>query len=169
MIQIDVDIPTNVRVAAALKGGAEHIFFSEIKDVTVREDRDEFPESIFLFKGNRVIMEIKGFKQVWCSYTLLWSKIESYFGGRYSDTQRFIKSMVEEHFKLRDVAPNGPFTLRCTQVEEHFKLRDVTPGVPPFAYLVERVEEHFKLRDVTPFTDFRHPSPVVERHFKPKD
>src|SRR5690606_38115994 len=112
-------------VAAALKGGAEHVFFSAIKDATVKEDRDKFPESIFLFKGDRVIMEIKGFKQIWCSYSLLWSKIEPHFGGVYSDIQQFIKSMVEEHFKLKDVAPRIRFSNNYYWVEEHFKLKDV--------------------------------------------
>src|SRR5690606_14931678 len=134
----------------------------------VKEDRDKFPESIFLFKGNRVIMEIKGFKQVWCSYPLLWSKIESYFDGSYSDTQRFIKSMVEEYFKLRDATPNGPFTLRCTQVEEYFKLRDATPR-PGILEAKEQVEEHFKLKDVTPTYKKRGGSIWVEEHFKLRD
>src|SRR5690606_2957002 len=107
---IHIDIPASVMVAAALKGGAEHVFFSAIKDSTVKEDRDKFPESIFLFSGNYLIMEIRKLKQIWCSYSLLWSKIEPHFGGVYPDIQQFIKSMVEEHFKLKDVTP--PTSLR---------------------------------------------------------
>jgi|SRR5690606_1056346 len=121
-MQIDIDVPSNVRVVAALKGGPEHEFFTAMDGVTVKEDRNKYPSSVFLFKGDRLVMGVEELKGIWCSYELLWSKIEPHFNHSYDDTQHFIKRMVEKHFKLKDVTPELDYYSADDGVEEHFFL-----------------------------------------------
>lgn len=166
-MQIDIDVPSNVRVAAALKGGPEHDFFTVMDGVTVKEDRNKYPDFVFLFKGDSLVMGIEKLKDIWCSYGLLWSKIEPHFDYSYGDTQRFVKRMVEEHFKLKGVKPKAHTSLTIQEVEEHFKLRDVTPTSAPHPVACQ-AEEHFKLRDVTPRSTVSLRRYEVEEHFKLK-
>lgn len=166
-MQIYIDIPANVRVAAALRGGAEHEFLSILDNFTVKEDKQRYPESIFLFKGDRMLIEIEKLKWIWCSHDLLWSKIERYFGGGYSDTQRFIKGMVEKHFRLKDVTPADLVLKAPTLVEKHFRLKGVIPH-NPWRQGPPLVEEHFKLKDVTPEKHMNSEMTSVEEHFRLK-
>ncbi len=147
-------------------------FIDDIFNNFVRKvDRVKYPNVAFFgfdVDGNYLFEYSEKNGRFWVSYSKIWSVLEKEMKWDCADIQKFMKTKVEEHFKLRDVTP---YPVRCNQllqVEEHFKLRDVTPaaGRTP---LFHEVEEHFKLRDVTPSISIvLIPSPV-EEHFKIKD
>lgn len=118
--------------------------FQEVSSGLIRRvDFDRWPSSIFFFKGEKWMFEydiISGY--LYCRYREVWEYLSSSNNTKYGDTQLFIKNVVEEHFKGKEVTPRFRISIFFSQVEEHFKGKDVTPtyGKPGGSLLVE---EHF--------------------------
>ena len=43
----------------------------------------------------------------WCQYDRVWSFFYSNYSPKYTDVQSIIKSLMERHYKLRDLTPNN--------------------------------------------------------------
>lgn len=120
--QLVIDIPKHVQVAARLKGGPEDAFMRIVDGLVCKQDVTKYPNSLFLFKGDEFYFELEN-KTLWCLYSRVWSILESYFSSNYNETQAFIKSQVEEHFKMKGVTPPIQIHSRAHRVEEHFKMK----------------------------------------------
>jgi hypothetical protein len=99
-------------------------------ELTIKTDKEKYPNSVFYFKGETCLLELQKSGDtlyLWCSYSKIWNPICQKFDWDYSQTQRFLKVTIEDHFKLRDVTPTKRFYTPLNLIEDHFKLRDVTP------------------------------------------
>jgi hypothetical protein len=109
-------------------------------------DRKEFPDVAFFgldADGNCLFHYDDKKNLIWLHYPKIWRILESKNNWSYEQTQRFIKGMVENHFKSKEVAPRRFFRPAPTRVEDHFKSKEVAPGqVGDVLYV--RVEDHFK-------------------------
>ncbi len=103
-------------------------FIDSIFNNFVRKaDREKYPDVAFFgfdLEGNFLFEYNEKTGVFWVSYVRIWSVLETEMKGKYTDVQKFIKTKVEEHFKLRDVAPFIMKRYHPVLVEEHFKLRD---------------------------------------------
>lgn len=98
-------------------------FFIEIINIitSIKKDVENYPDSTFFLAGEKIIFEIEK-SILWCRYENFWSVFYSEFSYNYSQTQRFIKSQVEEHFKMKGLTPKDADKIRAKEVEENFKI-----------------------------------------------
>jgi hypothetical protein len=92
-------------------------------------DFEKYPYSIFwLDKAGNYFFEYD-FKNehFWCSQERIWRVFKTEFGMKYNDTQASLIIQVEQHFKLKGVAPLLLVSQHHKQVEQHFKLKAVAP------------------------------------------
>ena len=73
--------------------------------------------------------------------------LESKNNWGYEQTQRFVKGMVEDHFKSKEVTPEASLQRDKKEVEHHFKSKGVTPEAL-FGSSGDEVEDHFKSKGV---------------------
>lgn len=86
------------------------LFLLEIlgNELTVKIDREKYPNSVFYFKGDSCLLELEksgSTTYLSCNYSKIWNPISEQFSLGYSEIQQLIKETVEEHFKMRDVTP----------------------------------------------------------------
>ena len=83
----------------------EELFLDVIKDIKVRE-QIKYPESVFWEKNGEVIFE-QNFKRnsLYVDYNSIWFIFEKIYGLQYSETELFIKNMVEEYLNWRGLTP----------------------------------------------------------------
>ena len=108
----------------------EDSIFPPISELTLKEDLDKFPNSLFCFHGETFILELKIRDNeliAWVNYANIWNPISTKNNWNYDQTQSFLKVKIEKYFKLRDVTPSFRLWMWTTLIEEYFKLRDVTP------------------------------------------
>ena len=93
----------------------EDLFLHLCEGLEIREDRNRYPNSIFLMKNGEVWFEIEKEQnekngKFWCSFEKYWSVFEKKLRLNYTEIQSFTKDMVERHFKLSGLTPNiAPF------------------------------------------------------------
>lgn len=99
-------------------------------ELTIKIDREKYPNSVFYFKGKNCLLELQKSEDninLWCNYNEIWNPISAKYSLDYALIQELIKETVEEHFKMRDVTPGDMMCTAAVEVEEHFKMKDVTP------------------------------------------
>ena len=91
-------------------------FFLDIIDGIKIKPQTKYPDSIFWEKNGKVIFE-QDFKknQLYVDYKSIWMIFEKIFGLQYSETELFIKNMVEEYLNWRGLTP---FTFLYTTIGE---------------------------------------------------
>jgi len=119
----------------------EERFLDLIDGMTVKIDKDKYPDSIFFFKGDKCYLELEK-SRLWVTYDEVWQVFEVEYGMAYGEIQAFIRDQVEQHFKMREVTPSLADCLLYQVVEQHFKMREVTPTVPALRDRKE-VEQRF--------------------------
>ena len=92
------------QIAELEKITPEERFLELIDGMTVKIDKDKYPDSIFFFKGDKCYLELEN-SRLWVRYAEIWQVFEVEFGMSYDEVQSFIKSQVEQHFKMRGVTP----------------------------------------------------------------
>ena len=86
----------------------EDSIFPPINEMTVKEDLEKYPNSLFWFHGDTFILELEKTDDkliTWVNYSKIWNPISEKNNWNYDQTQDFLKVKIEEHFKLRDVTP----------------------------------------------------------------
>ena len=114
----------------------------------IKLDLKTYPNSVFFFKEDKFWMEYNWkTKDLWCRWEGFWRVLGMENRWNYSEVQAFIKSQVEEHFKLKGITPGKIFPQTDFKVEEHFKLKGITPERRIVAFS-KGVEEHFKVKTI---------------------
>ena len=139
---------------------AEEWFQKEILDKVVKKvDEEKYPNSVFYFIDDKCFFEFfyqdEKNTEFWVRYKDCWKVFYDKFNFNYTETQQFIKTMVEEHFKMRSTTPNQLKNRSHLVVEEQFKMRSTTP-FPHLVIPFYVVEEHFKMRCTTPLLSRNH-------------
>lgn len=94
-----------LRKKAAEMTSPDKVWDGIINGLTIKIDREKYPNSIFFFKEDAFLFEIEN-NILWCRYDKVWLKISEVISGDYKATQAFIKNkVVEEHFNLKGVTP----------------------------------------------------------------
>jgi hypothetical protein len=123
----------------------EKLFLKLIEGFEWKYGAQEYPSSLFGFKGKEFLFEIYNSKELnqqkiianyrfgseqdlkntefWFNYDKIWSVFESKFGMNYSEIQSFMNGMVEKHFKIRRVTTIYLSCCNCHRVEKHLKLK----------------------------------------------
>ena len=79
---------------------------------------DEYPNSIFYMKDNKVYMEWdKENGELWVDYDAMWEDLESWFSLDFNDIQSIIAKWVEETYNIRGVLPQITNQYRWYYVE----------------------------------------------------
>lgn len=105
-IKAIIDREQMLRKEAAEYSSPEQVFLDIIDGCTIKIDKDRFPNSIFLFKGDEWMFEIEK-STVWCRWDKVWDKISVAISGDYAATQAFIRGLLEQHFKMKGVTPDN--------------------------------------------------------------
>ena len=90
----------NELIESSQKTTKEERFLELFQGLQMRSDIEEYPNSVFYFRGDILIAEIRN-SSLWISYLEVWCIFEEEFNMKYSEIQGFIKSMVEKHFKWK--------------------------------------------------------------------
>lgn len=124
------------------------LWFEELlNSLEVKINEERYPNRVFFFKENEWYMDWrKSSKSLWCSYDRIWSVFENKIGRNYDEIQRFIKNVVEMHFKFKEVTlvSVSDRTYTIIMMERHFKIWELTPQNAMFITREEE-EKHFKL------------------------
>jgi hypothetical protein len=108
------------QIAELEKITPEQRFLELIDGMTVKIDKDKYPDSTFFFKGDKCYLELEN-STLWGRYAEIWQVFEVEFHMNYQ---------VEKHFRMRGATP-------CTS---KFKPRPEMPQFP-----TDRVEQNFKI------------------------
>jgi hypothetical protein len=116
--------------------------------ISVYED-----QGILFHKGDGLFMQ-QDFKNGWllCHWDRVWSFLRTTKGMEYTETQDFIRGVVEEHLKCKALTPLLDDIFDKLEVEEHLKCKALTPVSVGMEYWY-RVEEHLKSKVLTPVQD----------------
>lgn len=87
------------------KATPEERFLEFIDGLTIKIDKEKYPDSIFFFRGEECQIEIQK-SIVWFRYEGFWKVFEDEFGMKYQQIQDFMKIQLEEHFKMKGVSPS---------------------------------------------------------------
>ena len=95
-------------------------------EISVINDHNEqgSGHTIIFHKGNNYYME-QNFKNKWlrCDWDRVWTFFRSIKGMKHTETQDFIRGMVEEHLKCKALTPYFDLRSHTKQVEEHLKYK----------------------------------------------
>ena len=130
------------QIAELEKITPEARFLELIDGMTVKIDKDKYPNSIFFFKGDKCYFEL-GNSRLWVRYVEMWEVFEVEFGMKYDEIQSFIKDQMEKHFRMRGVTPYDDLDDNDPEVEQHFEMMGVTPRNAP-ALLQQRWDKTLK-------------------------
>ena len=91
------------------------VWFKDLlNQMEMKEDRKKYPDSIYFFIDNKVVMEQdEKNERLWVDYKKIWSFFHSEFNLNWLETSHLIKGMVEEHFKMRSFTPRRIFCRSC--------------------------------------------------------
>lgn len=89
------------------KPSKEEMFWELIlKTNSIKIDKSKYPNLIFGFKDDKFLWKYDSENRyLWLSYIKIWAILEKEYNLSYSETQAFIKSEVEEHFKCKGITP----------------------------------------------------------------
>ncbi len=83
---------------------------------------DDYPMSIFYFKGDKWILELDNKNYIlWVRYDIFWSVLEEKYKIKYSDVQTLLKYMIEQTFKEKVLTSIVRKTSNPIDVEKAFK------------------------------------------------
>src|SRR5690606_20353578 len=100
----------------------EEQFFELIQCLTPKWDKANYPDSIFYFKGDKLMFEYnQKIEYVWVRHTDFWRIFEVEYKLNDEEIRDFLKDMLEEHFKWQRVTPHIRFKRWGFWLEEHFK------------------------------------------------
>ncbi len=137
-----------------------------LSKMDIKEDQEKYPNELFFFVGNDWFMDLSlKSGDLWFSDYYIWSVFEKKHGFSYSETQMFIKNVIEMHFKNMTVTPLMRCVVGLSLIEKHFKNKEVTPTKDSSQFSLE-IEMHFKNMVVTPKRTTTPPLPVANMHFK---
>ena len=85
----------------------EQRFLDLVGDPIKKTDREKYPDITFFYtKDDKYLAEYdEKDRNLWINYDIIWSVFEKEYNMKDIDIRSFIKSMVEKHFKLKDVTP----------------------------------------------------------------
>lgn len=84
----------------------EDRFYELIQGLTPKWDKVNYPDSIFYFKGDKLMFEYnQKTEYVWVRYTDFWEIFEVEYKLDYQEVKYFLKGMLEKHFKWKRVTP----------------------------------------------------------------
>lgn len=82
----------------------EQRFAELIQGLEIKTDLENYPDSIFYFRGNEYWAEYDSKNNYfWLSYSKMWSVFEKKYGLNYEQVKELIGKKVEEHFKRKGV------------------------------------------------------------------
>jgi hypothetical protein len=142
-------------------------FITEVwKDMEFIVINEHNKQGILFHKGTEFYME-QDFKNgwLWCDYDRVWSFFINKKVIEVSDTQDFIRGMVEEHLKSQVQTPILEYGAAVAAVEKHLKSQVQTP-LPCDGGGHGRVEEHLKSQVSTPPKPTKVHSGPVKEHLK---
>ena len=156
----------------------EERFIELVTGLEIKINDQIYPNSMFWFKGDECFFELslensglspkqaiiywrftnknldckQGF--FWCSYSNVWYIFETEFDMKYNETKDFIKNMMENYIKIKNVTPcgcglNPKFS---DEMEDNFKINNVTPdtcGEVPSDVPHPEVGDFFKIKNIT--------------------
>lgn len=148
----------------------EHLFIDLIQDLEVKIDKEEYPHSFFLFKGENVWFEIykknnDDYGQICCSYKNYWSVFENEYGLNYGQVQLFTNDMVKKYLKIMNLTSLYSMNKNLQMAEEHFKENNLQSSMYFFSNN-NTVEKYFKsINLISNGFGIVHTN-GVEKHFK---
>lgn len=86
----------------------EERFFELIQGLTPKWDKNNYPNSIFYFKGDKFCLEYNeknGY--VWVRHDGFWEVFRNDYGLDCHEIRYFMKVMLEDHFKWKKVTPTN--------------------------------------------------------------
>jgi hypothetical protein len=88
---------------------------------------ETFPDSRY-WKNDEycVVLEFKTWGDLWIHYNI-WDNFSMFFSLDYIETQQLMKSLLEEHLKLRVITPLSGTYIHLYGLEEHLKSGGITP------------------------------------------
>jgi hypothetical protein len=109
------------QIAELEKITPEERFLELIDGMTVKIDKDKYPESTFFFNDDKCYLELEN-STLFFRYTEVLKVFEVEFGMEHDEIPLFIKDQMEQHFKMRGVTPLGIYDNDLFGVEQHFKI-----------------------------------------------
>ena len=84
------------------------VFFLSFLEGCEIKISDKYPDSIFYIKNDKILFQQKmKNKYFWVEYDFIWSIFERKYGLNYTETQAFIKDLLETHIKLEGYTPDS--------------------------------------------------------------
>ena len=83
-----------------------------LNNATIKIDLEKYPNSIFYFSGDTLLLEIEKREEkliAWFNYSKIWNPISKQNAWDYSQTQEFLQERIEDHLKLREVTALSHF------------------------------------------------------------
>jgi hypothetical protein len=89
----------------------EERFLQLIEGLTLKTDyKDrEYPDSVFYYKQNLVMIEIIEKKIAWIRYDGFWNIFEKEYNMDYDKTREFMNNMIEIHLNRKVITSNPSF------------------------------------------------------------
>ena len=84
----------------------ENLFHTLTKDLVIKTDEKEYPESIFFFNNNDLIFEYSyksKYRFFYCDYEKYWAIFYKKFKFNYIQVKEITKDMVENHFIINEI------------------------------------------------------------------
>jgi hypothetical protein len=101
----------------------EQRFIELVDGLTVKIDKDWYPDSIFYLREDEYIIEVEN-DTAYLSKHLFWDIFKDEFGMRYAQIQDFIKSMLEKYLKIKVIKAMSSPAFLVDLLENHFKAKD---------------------------------------------
>lgn len=112
------------RFSPVFKGLQVRMWLEElVASFVIKVDEKAYPNCVFFLKEEEVYMVLDGKTgELHCSYDRVWSVIKNEFGLNHNDKiKRYIKNVMEMHFKNMEVTPLTYSDISIKSVEMHFK------------------------------------------------
>ncbi len=143
-------------------------FVNSILDDLTPFKYDNYPESMFYFKGSKWFLEQDDKHDVLrIRYDGFWEPLENMYSIKYIDIQILLKYMVELSFKEKVSTPRVLTDVDIIQVEQSFKNKVSTP-LKNFLHNPEQVEQAFEKKISIPREQLIPPTIEVEEAYNKK-
>ncbi len=127
---------------------------------------DDYPESIFYFKGDKWVLEQDNVYHVLrVRYNIFWSVLEKKYLLLFNEIQYILKYMIEESFKQKVTTPVVGSNAIVNIIEEEFKIKVFNPlGAGRSSFPL--VDKAFKHNISTPKSAISNIKPIVKFNLK---
>ncbi len=117
-----IDINNNTKQDITDK---EKLFIELMPHLIVKEDRQQYPHSIFYFKtnnkGKRLIFEYnEKTLQLLCSFNLISNKFSSQFLMNQQEIKEFLKAMATKYLLIKKCKPEEDLQDKLALIEKQF-------------------------------------------------